>query len=49
MNESVFNSKQEQNYDKCRSECEELEDWSSCRDDYMLNACMCMVAEMDHR
>ena len=48
MNESVFNSKQEQNYNECRSECEKL-DWSSCRDDYMLNACTCMVAEMDHR
>ena len=49
LNESVFNSKQEQNYDECRCECEELEDWSSCRYDYMVNACTCMVAEMGHR
>ena len=29
------NGKQKWNYDECWCDCEELDDWSSCEDDYM--------------
>ena len=38
LNESLFNSKQKQNYDNCRFDCKELEDWSSYKDGYMWNS-----------
>ena len=40
LNESA---KQKQNHDECQSECKELDDWSSCKDDYMchLGTCGC--------
>ena len=48
LNESLFNSKQKQNYDNCRFECKELEDWSSYKDGYMWNSstydCKCNKA-----
>ena len=34
-NGSVCNSKQNWNYDECWCEYKELDDWSSCKDDYM--------------
>ena len=30
-------SKQKWNHDECWCECKELDDWSSCKDDYMGN------------
>ena len=41
VNESVCNSKQKQNYDECQSECKELDDWSSCKDEFMWNPGTC--------
>ena len=43
MNEIVCNSKPKWNHHECQRECKELEDWSSCKDDYMWNpsACYC--------
>ena len=43
MNARVCNSKQKWNHDKCRCECKELDDWSSCTDVYMwdLSTCYC--------
>ena len=35
LSKSVCNSKQKWNHNECRYECKELEDWSSCKDDYM--------------
>ena len=34
-NESVCNSKQKWNPDECLRECKELDDWGSCKGDYM--------------
>ena len=36
LNESVCNSKQKWNYEKCRCE-RKVDDWSCCKDDYMWN------------
>ena len=41
LNESICNSKQKRNHDECRWKCKELDDWSSCKDDYMGNPSMC--------
>ena len=41
LNQSLFNSKQKHNYDNCRFECKELEDWSSFKDVYMWNSSTC--------
>ena len=35
LNEIVCNSKKKWNYDKCWCECKELNNWSSCKGDYM--------------
>ena len=35
MNRSVCNSKQKWNHDEFRCDCKELDDWTSCKDDYM--------------
>ena len=37
LNESVCNSKQKWNHDKCRFECKKINDWGSCKNDFMLN------------
>ena len=37
LNESVCNSKQIWNRDKCRFESKKINDWGSCKDDFMLN------------
>ena len=41
LNENVYNSKQKWNHDECRCECEKLDDWGSCKNDYMWNASTC--------
>ena len=41
LNESISNSKQNWNHDECWCECKELDNWSSCKDDYMLNSSPC--------
>ena len=41
LNESVCNSKQNQNYDERRCECKELGDWGSCKNYYMWNLSKC--------
>ena len=38
---SVCNSKQKWNNDECWCEHKELDDWSSCKDDYMWNPSTC--------
>ena len=35
LNESVCHSKQKWNHNECKCECKKLDDWSSCKDDYM--------------
>ena len=35
LNEILCNSKQKWIHDKCRCECKELDDWGSCKNDYM--------------
>ena len=35
MNENVCHSKQKWNHDKCRCECEKLDDWGSCKNVYI--------------
>ena len=37
LNESVCNSKQKWNHNECQCKCNELDDWSSFKDDYMWN------------
>lgn len=37
LNESVFNSKQKRNHNECRCQYKELDDCSSCKNDYMRN------------
>ena len=41
LSESVCNSKQKWNHDKCGCECKELGDWGSCKDYYMWNPSTC--------
>ena len=41
LNESLCNSKQKWNNNKCRCECKEIDDWSSWKDDYTWNASTC--------
>ena len=41
LNESVCNSKQKWNLDECRCGCKELDDFSSCKDEYMWNSSTC--------
>ena len=38
-----FNESRNQkwNHDDCQCECKELDDWSSCKDDYMWNPSTC--------
>ena len=38
LNESLCNSMQKWNHDQCRSGCKELDNWSSCKNDYMWNS-----------
>ena len=40
LNEGVQNSTQRWNHDECRCQCKSLDDWSSCKDDYMWNFSM---------
>ena len=42
LDEKACNSKQKWSHDNCRYECKELDDWTSCKDDYMWNPSMCM-------
>ena len=37
LNENVCNSKRKWNHNECRYECKELDDWDSCKDDYIWN------------
>ena len=41
LNESVFNSKKKWNYDECRCECKELDDWDSWEKGYMWDPRKC--------
>ena len=41
MNESVWNSKGKWNHDEYQCECKELNDRSSCKDDYISNPSTC--------
>ena len=41
FNQNVCYSKQNQKPCKCRWECEELNDWSSCKNDCMWNSSAC--------
>ena len=41
LNESVCYSNQKWNHDERRCECKVLDDWSSCKDDYMCNPSAC--------
>ena len=41
LHKSVSNLKQEWNHDKFQCECKSLDDWSSCRDDYIWNPSTC--------
>ena len=37
----LCNSNEKWNHDECWCKCKELDDWSSCRDDYMWNPSTC--------
>ena len=37
LSKSLCNSKKKWNNDECWCLCKELDDWGSCKDDYMLN------------
>ena len=37
LNESLYNSKQKWNHVECRCQWKKLDDWSSCKTDYMWN------------
>ena len=41
LNDSVRNSKQKWNHDKCQCDCKKLDDWSFCKDDYTWNRSTC--------
>ena len=41
QNESLYNSKQKLYHDECWHQCEELDDQSSSKDDYIKNLSMC--------
>ena len=41
LKESVYNSKQKWNHNECSCECKELDDLSSCKNDYMRNLSIC--------
>ena len=41
MTEIVCNSNQNWNHDEYWCECKELDDWNSCKDDYMWNPSIC--------
>ena len=41
LSESVSNSKQTWDHNECKFECTELEDWGSCKNDYMWNPSTC--------
>ena len=41
INKNACNSKQKWNHNECRCECKELDDWRSCKDDYMWNSSTC--------
>ena len=41
MNDNVCNSKQKWNLNKFRCECKELDDWGSCKNDYLWNPSTC--------
>ena len=41
MNENVCNSKQKWNHNEVRCECKELDDWGSCKNDYLWNPSTC--------
>ena len=42
LNKSECNSKQKWNHNECRCECKELDDWGSCKNDYMWNPSTCV-------
>ena len=37
----MCNAKQKWSHDKCQCECKELVNWSSCKNDYMMNLSTC--------
>ena len=37
----MYNSKQKWNHEKCWCDCKYLEDWGSCKNDYMWNSGTC--------
>ena len=41
LNKSACNSNQKWSHNECRCECKERDDWSSCKDDYILNPSVC--------
>ena len=41
LNVIVFNSKQKWNHHECRCECKKLDDWVSCKKDYMYDPSTC--------
>ena len=41
LNETLCNSNEKWDHDECWCKCKELDDWSSCRDDYMWNPSTC--------
>ena len=41
LNENAFSSKHKLNHDECQCDCKELDDYSSCKDDYMGNPSTC--------
>ena len=41
LNKTVCNSKQKWDHNEYWCECKELDDWGSCKNDYMWNPSMC--------
>ena len=41
LSKSVCSLKKKQNYNECCHGCKKLDDWSSCKDDYMWNLNTC--------
>ena len=48
LDESVCNTKQKWNHDECQCECKELDDWSSCKNDYVWNSSTCIANIIMH-
>ena len=48
LNEYLCNSKQKWNHDKCRCECKEVDNWGSCKKEYMWNPARVIVSIIKH-